>query len=421
MKKLFSFILVVLLFAGILSVTAAAEGTPIYVLLQWSTTQKAEWILQPGESKYATTDIDGNVTVLDAATEEYNVKLDYPADGSVPTIYLKNATIKSTPEGLNSSDSRSVLTIGRGANPKENIEAIQAFPFRIQVEGENTLTTKNGSGIAVACQQGVTIAGSGKLTLVSDRMLYAMSSNTDVTIQDATVEMTSNMPTSQGLRPALWINKGGLTVDGAKLTLFATSGPAIWVSKAYNALEGDPYNITIKNGATVTAGHEGTNLPAVGLTGEFSIDSSSVEITAKGKCYSSKPVLTNVGAKGGIDTLHTKPYNVKIAGTYTYFICGTDIVTETLPPATTAPATTEVTEVTVPETTEATAPETTQKVPTTGVSATEGTTAASDVDNTDKDNQSSSTQILVYIILGIVIVGGVAAIAVILLLQKKKA
>lgn len=371
-KKIFSFLIVLCLLVGLLPMHTLADAPQVYVRLEWGVDKTVNWILNPGDSKYATTDDAGNVTVLDAASDDYNVKLVYPDDGSTPTLYLKNANIKATPAGDTWHYNKNVFTFGGNLPQAEDDESdpvnISDFAFQVVVEGESRLETTNGSPIYAVNNKGVTVTGA-KLSLISGRLQYCFRSETDITFKDADLDMRTEHPTNLGYRPAIWARSKNITIDNTKLHIFANNGACIVTSSTYDLVEGDKADITIQNGSDVHL--ESPNFPkfTVGCKGTFLIKDSDVEIKSKSIAFIPSPTVEGGGALAGKSPLELKVYR-KGSNNHAYFICGPEIIepTKATTPPTTAPAATEAT-------TPATTAPATQPTSTTGTNPTSATSA----------------------------------------------
>lgn len=438
-RRIFSLLLAICLMTGMLAMTAGAEeASQVFVKLAWGESDGVEWILNAGETKYATTDADGKVTVLDSATDNYNIKVENPTTGT-PTIYLKGATIKAVPTGFNSSDSKNPIAIGKAAKKDGDgnilVPAINAFSMNVKVESDSTLTTTNGTPLASSITGTLTITGPGKLTAVSDHMGYGMSVSNELVLKDAKVDITSKIATNQGVRPGLKMANGNLTVDNTELTIHTNSGPSIYISDSHYEMKGEAYDITIRNGSKLKLTNVNSNLAAVSCMGEITFDSSEIEITSKAKCFSPKPILTGVGAVGGTKPANAKAYNEKKAASYTYFKCGADLEVPTEPttqatqpttPATEATtpatqATTPATQATTPAGTQATKPATQATSPATQATQS-GAQTTTPVNTPDADDGTDGgSNVLLYVVLAVLVAAVIAVPTIFLLLKKKNA
>ena len=436
-KRILSLLLAVFMMVGMLTFLASAEEEPapqICITLPGANANGEYvrlWAIVDlgGEPKYFLSNDNGLVTATGASADNYNVKVEYPEAGKA-TVYLKNAKLTNS--------QTTVLTFGRTGMP--TYADITGYPVTLVVEADSTLEAPHRdpvkSLVGYPCigsgnSDTVTITGPGKLTAVAHSNHVISCGSNELIIKDANLELKSEMPEKWGTRHAIY-NQNDVTIDNSTVVMSSNIGVAIMLSTTHNgSIEGDPRNITIKNGSKVTAINPNSGHPTFACGGEITFENSSVEITSKAKCYNPKPTITGVNAVGGTAPENAKAYNEKKATSYTYFKCGADVVLPTEPtlPAPTTPPATEpttppATEPTTPPATEPTTPAPTTPAPTTPAPttpapttpATEATTPATD-DNTTDDEGGSN--ILLYVILGVLVAGAVAAAVVIIIMNKK--
>ena len=313
-----------------------------------------------GESAYLLTDEDGRAYMAGATAENYHIKLEYPIEG-IPIISLKNANL--------TNGQYNALTIG--GIDKTGEVFIANFPCIISVEADSTLTGKydmpreNGSYSAIACKNGkvVTITGPGKLTLISEGMYPLMSDGCDLTFQDANVVAFSMIEIARGVRPAIWVKNGDIQIISSRIHASSNSGSGILISDSVSGVTEKPresYMIAITNGSYVTISCPNSYAPAIGCNGDIGVYDSTLEITAKVKCFQPEPFLVNVIAVAGADKSSVTAYKEDKAFEYTYFRTIPTkpeyVVTE--PEVETLPIMPETEPETVPETVPVTVPET---------------------------------------------------------------
>lgn len=432
-KRILSVLLAVVMMVGMLTVFASAEeaevAPQICVGLPGENSKgdyKLEWaIVKLGETpKYYLTNDKGHVLTAGADAENYNVKVEYPEAGKA-AVYLKNAYLNN--------NQVTVLFFGRVGYT--NMADITGYPMTLVVEADSKIEAPHRdaelSYVGYACigagnSDTITITGPGKLTAVAQSNHVISFGGKDLTIKDANLSLTSEMPLSWGTRHAIF-GSGNLTIDNSTIEMTASAGVGIMLSNSHSGVAGDPRNITIKNGSKITATNLNTNHGTLSCKGELTIDSSAVELTSKAKSFTPKPTLIGVGALGGTKPSNAKPYNEKKASSYTYFKCGTDIEVVTEPVTEATQATTPVTEATTPATeatkpaTQATKPATQASTPATQATkpaGTQATTPANTTGTNDGEDEGGSNVIL-FVVLGILVAAAVAGAVIFVVLKKK--
>ena len=422
-KRILSLMLAVFMMVGMLTFLASAEETevaPQICITLPGANAKGEyvrlWVIVDlgGEPRYFLCNDNGWLVETDASADNYNVKVEYPEAGKA-AVYLKNAKLVN----------KDYTVLGMGRVNYTNQPDITGYPVTLIVEADSTIDAPHRdpekSYVGYPCIGGgnsdtITITGPGKLTAVAHSNHVISAGSSKLIIKDANLDLKSEMPTSWGTRHAIY-NQNDVTIDNSTVVMDANVGVAVLLSTTHNGgIEGDPHNITIKNGSKVTATNLNTNHGTFSCGGELTFENSSVEITSKSKCYNPKPTIIGVNAVGGTNPANAKAYNEKKASSYTYFKCGADVVLPTEPtiPAPTTPPETQPT--TPPETQPTTPPETQPTTPAT--QATTPETQPADGDNTEEEGGSN---ILLYVILGVLVAAAVAAAVIIIVVNKKNA
>jgi len=94
MKKLLGLLLAICLIAGLLPVVASAAGNAkISIVSDATAGATTSYAVAEGSTTYLITQ-GGAANTATASESNYNIKITYPTGGE-PTIYLKDATLKS--------------------------------------------------------------------------------------------------------------------------------------------------------------------------------------------------------------------------------------------------------------------------------------------------------------------------------------
>ena len=259
-------------------------------------------------AKYLLTDENGKATYTGASETNYNIKFVYPYQGT-PTLYLKNAK-------LSNDTGSTALSIGT-TNASD-------VDFVINTETDSTLTTPEIKAICVSLGsfKSVTFTGAGKLSMIGGKNYALFIGKTPVTFKNSNVYIETNLELlKDGLRPCIF-GQASVVVDGGKLTLKGSSGPAVALADGtLNYTVGDTtHTITFKNGANVLI-DQSRDKAAVAcmIVSEVIIDNASVEIIENSRIFSKAPTLKNVCAIAGMNAENAKEYNEKKATSYAYF------------------------------------------------------------------------------------------------------
>ena len=370
--------------------------------------------IKQGETYYFLNTEAGLLTEDGASADNYNVKIDNPADG-VATMYLKDAYIRS--------EYYTAVTIGSVSE-----SGIRDFDFVIYVETESTVVggTVKGeeeniyySAIGHVATGSLTITGPGKLNLIGEQTttIYVCG---ELLFKDITVDITNNM-TRVGIRPAVHsAGTGDVIFDNAVANIYCNIGPCIWVYEShYEKLDNDQQrNVIIRNGSIMTMRNDNDAKGLVGCSGEFIIDSSDVEINTTGLCFDPKPTMTGVTAVGGEKKSNAKEYKASKAKSYGYFktTIGEAPTTEA-----TEPATEPTTEPTTKPTTAPTNPPATQPTTPATKPTTAPTTPATKPGSSDQGAQIQLDLDTIVIIAGMVVIVACFITGTIIVVKRKKA
>ena len=342
MKKVFSLLIALCLIVGLLPLAALAEEatTPsVYITTKLNNGDADFWAdaVAPGAAtKYATTTAEG--VVADGTADNWNVKLEYPADGK-PTLTLKGATLKA-------GSGRYPLHISGNAD------------LTVVIEADSSISTANRGGFYNICTGVVTITGPGKLTVDSTdgNCLHLAGIPADLNagttiIKDANLEL--NPTGSSTTRAAIAFMGGDVTIDNSKIAIKGTDGAiGIWgyasytkdangnvtkVSATWKAGVNDTgkRNLTVQNGSVITC--QSTSRQALGAIGTVTIKDSTVEaeITHDFGIFDKKPTFEgNYTAIAGAKKEDAAAYEASKFMSYKYFK-----ITPAADPAPTEPTT----------------------------------------------------------------------------------
>ena len=299
--RILSLLLALCLIAGILPFAALAEDAAPYIGVQienggtyfWNEENEKQ-MTAGAATRYATTTAEG---VVAAATESdnWNIKLEYPADGK-PTLTLKGATIKAGtnrfPLTINGTVDLTVVIESDSTISSDNRPAVQIFNFGVTTltgAGKLTVATESGVGMyighATSVDAGETIFKDAKIDInyagdASTRMAISFFGK-DLTIDNSVVNFTGT-----GRVYGIW-GYGEIKRDAdGKVT--SAAGKA-------KLTEGDvERDLIIKNGSVVTG--VATIGYGLGASGNVYIKDSTVEVTVGGNggtfpVFPKKPVF----------------------------------------------------------------------------------------------------------------------------------
>ena len=263
-RRVLNLLMALCLIVGLLPVTAMAateEATLSYAAFGNYKSEPVSVTLKQGdEAKYFLTKegIDDDfplVSYLDpngATADNYNVKLEYPADG-VPTIYLKDAVITSDYG----------LTLGT---------AVDTFDAKLIVESDSTIGKTHSDAYRDHCVNfltsgDVTITGAGKLTIHGSGRLNVSEgyilTHGNLIIKDATIDLIEAPKYGETQvyygASAVMAEGGDITIDHSKI--YADyNGAKKSVTTLFIAtdVDGKGGNITIKNLSNVEMWSAGT-------------------------------------------------------------------------------------------------------------------------------------------------------------------
>ena len=277
-------------------------------------------IVEAGDAPvYLFTDENGRAFSAGATEENYHIKLEYPTEG-MPTVSLRNAKL------INSK--HNALTIG-GLDATGS-QFIADFPCTISVEADSELVGRydnprsNGSYSAIVFKNGgsVLITGPGKLTLTSEGMFPLLMEGNNLVFQDANVVAFSLIAISRGVRPAIWVKNGSIQINNSRVHAASNSGAGILISDSVSGVTenpGESYFISMSSGSYVTVSCPESYCAAIGCKGDIGVYDSTLEITAKVRCFQPEPFLVNVTAVAGANKAGATAYNEEKAFDYTYF------------------------------------------------------------------------------------------------------
>ena len=405
MKRIFVLLLAVCLMASITPVIASADtaGGAVQVQLPGDD-GSGEYTAMPltvaeGASYYFLTTEAGLLTEAGASADNYNVKIENPA-GEVATMYLKGAYIRN--------ENWSGVYLG-----STNEDGNRNFDFRIYAETDSKIVggspkgqeeDKYYSAIGSTITGRLTITGPGKLTLLGEQTT-TVSVAGEVLFKDITVDITNNM-TRVGIRPAIHCyGNGNVIFDNAVASIYCNIGPCIWAYEShYEIVENEvARNIIIRNGSVMNLSNANDAKGLIACSGEFSIDSSEVEINTTGVIFENKPVMTGVYAIAGERKSSAKEFKPGRTRSYGYF-------KTTIGEAPTTEAPTEPT--TAPTQPNATQPNVTEP------NATQPNATQPNATQPNKIKLDTNTIVLIAALVVIVATGVAGAV---IILKKKKA
>lgn len=231
-------------------------------------------------AKYYTT---SNGVAAAGTSSNYNIKVEYPQDG-MATVYLKGATLTAT-------GTENALKIGN--------DTYKNFDLKLVVEDDSTLTA-DAAAIEGMMNGSITVTGAGKLTVTSNNS-YAVKTTYKLIFKNAEFAAESKANNADINDAAVWSQNADIVIDNSIVELAAAGGACLW-NGAINGTNGD-FDITIKNGSTVTANSQNNAWATIGCGGTITIDKSDVTINsedasgAAGNPFASKlPVITNAHA-----------------------------------------------------------------------------------------------------------------------------
>jgi len=252
-------------------------------------------------------------TVKEGDESNYNVKLDY--SGAVPTLILRNATIKNILG----------LSLGGGYAPTSGKTTTTTCPYNVVLIGENTIETTGATSYGALdfiTSGDVTFSGDGTLTLTSNKSLTstrfggAITGYGNIIFNDTNVNIV--LPEITGKTHAIVSLGGDITVNGGEMNITgyddpntlhaegATTGYARNAEAMYSAFYAEKNadgtaggNLTVRNGAKVTVVASPYQCNAV-ETETFTIENSDVEIGIAGNdlggyVFSTAPTLNFTG------------------------------------------------------------------------------------------------------------------------------
>lgn len=248
-------------------------------------------------------------TVKEGDESNYNVKLDY--SGTVPTLTLRNATIKNILG----------LSLGGGYAPTSTKTTTTNCPYKVVLIGENSIETTGANtygALDFITAGDVTFTGEGTLTITSNKSLNttrfggAITGYGNILFDDVNVNIV--LPEITGKTHAIVSLGGDIIVNGGELNITgyddpntfhaegATSGYARNAEAMYSAFYAEKNadgtaggNLTVRNGAKVTVVASPYHCNAV-VTETFTIENSDVEIGIAGNdlggyVFTTAPIL----------------------------------------------------------------------------------------------------------------------------------
>lgn len=322
MKRIFVLLLAVCLMASIAPVIASADtaGGPVFVQLSGDDGNGGYTSLpltvEEGAVYYFLNTEAGLLTEAGASADNYNVKIENPV-GEVATMYLKGAYLRN--------EQYTTVTIG-----SINEDGLRNFDFRIYAETDSKIVGGSPKGqeediyysaIGQTATGRLTITGPGKLTLIGEQTTSIFASG-ELLFKDVAVDVSNDMTREGGIRPAIHsAYTGDVIFDNTVANVYCNRGPCIWVYEShYEMVDNDnKRNIIIRNGSVMNFSNSFDAKGLIACSGEFSIDSSEVEINTTGVIFENKPVMTGVYAIGGERKSSAKEYKPGRARSYGYF------------------------------------------------------------------------------------------------------
>ena len=244
-KKLLGLILLLTLLMSLLPVSVWAAAPSVDVSFRWGTAGQQTVHLAEGQTYYAITDTKGNLLWLDA-TDSWNVKLTYPADGT-PQLTLRDATISNNHFADTTGNSRVI--------------AVQAsdVAFQIRLEGENSIVSKQGMCLFAANLGGVTITGPGSLTCNGqgdNTMASTIWMESTLTVKDTTLNISQT--SYEWIANCITSVEGDVIFDGATVNMLANYGAGIYLGEKSRGEDARMYvdttggrKVVIKNGTVL--------------------------------------------------------------------------------------------------------------------------------------------------------------------------
>ena len=296
MKKLLGLLLAICLIAGLLPVVASAAGNAkISIVSDATAGTTTSYAVEEGSTTYLITQ-GGAANTQTASESNYNIKITYPTGGE-PTIYLKDATLKSTAVPL--------AVTGVAGGPDS---------YTIVVESDSYI---EGYGAVIrATKAHLTITGDGKLSLDAKKAhgihFYDpdvpnanVPCNYDLTLDEANIELNvtkNGAGWSLGIGDkarVIKINGGSLKIEGTDTAcgLYSINGELEISNGAQLDIHTDSNAcITTFRKITMDGGHlklraEG-GYPAIKSDGDFIINGGTMDIIADAVLYGKAPDLS---------------------------------------------------------------------------------------------------------------------------------
>jgi len=296
MKKLLGLLLAICLIAGLLPVVASAAGNAkISIVSDATAGATTSYAVAEGSTTYLITQ-GGAANTATASESNYNIKITYPTGGE-PTIYLKDATLKSAAVPL--------AVTGVAGGPDS---------YTIVVESDSYI---EGYGAVIrATKAHLTITGDGKLSLEAKKAhgihFYDpdvpnanVPCNYDLTLDEANIELNvakNGAGWSLGIGDkarVIKINGGSLKIEGTDTAcgLYSINGELEISNGAQLDIHTDSNAcITTFRKITLDGGHlklraEG-GYPAIKSDGDFIINGGTMDIIADAVLYGKAPDLS---------------------------------------------------------------------------------------------------------------------------------
>ena len=323
-KKVLSLLLALCLIVGLLPLAAMAEEAAPEVYTMARLLDNAgnkiwdENVPAGAATKYAVTSAEGAIT--EGTADNWNIKLEYPADGK-PTLTLKGATLAKA------------ITIGGNVD------------ITVKVETDSTINVETkGAGFSIANSGITTITGPGKLSISTyDGSCLLMSAHvTNLTrgttvIKDANLDLSPNGESTN--QPAILFYGGDLTIEGSKIHLDGKNKTVgIWGYASYTKdAEGKvtkvastwkkgvndttPRKLTIVD-SEITGVIRGRN--SLGANGDVTIKNSTLDLLSISlennmPVFDKKPIFEGeMTVVGGADKSKTEPYDASNYASYLY-------------------------------------------------------------------------------------------------------
>lgn len=296
MKKLLGLLLAICLIAGLLPVVASAAGNAkISIVSDATAGATTDYAVAEGSTTCLITQ-GGAANTETASESNYNIKITYPTGGE-PTIYLKDATLKSAAVPL--------AVTGVAGGPDS---------YTIVVESDSYI---EGYGAVIrATKAHLTITGDGKLSLDAkkahgihfndpDVPNANVPCNYDLTLDEANIELNvakNGASWSLGIGDktrVIKINGGSLKIEGTDTAcgLYSINGELEISNGAQLDIHTDSNAcITTFRKITLDGGHlklraEG-GYPAIKSDGDFIINGGTMDIIADAVLYGKAPDLS---------------------------------------------------------------------------------------------------------------------------------